>query len=358
MVSYTHNAQTIYENLATAVLVFDEGLVLRSVNPAAEMLLAVSARKITDLPLEQLPIADEAVGSILQWALEQQRPFSEREVSLARFDQSTVEVDMNVSPLLEPDVGRAILVELIPVDGRIQRTQDNQILNQHATVQAMVRGLAHEIRNPLGGLRGAAQLLAGELQDKSLREYTNVIIGEADRLQKLLDRMLGPRSLPQIRNLNIHEVTARVCKLIVAESAEGLNLKCEYDPSIPDLKGDPDLLIQAVLNVARNAVQAIAGKPDGQIILRTRVKRQFTIGNVRYRLVIKLDIIDNGEGISEEMQAKLFFPMASGRAGGTGLGLSIAQSLIQQHRGLIHCESRPGETTMSIIIPIEEDASE
>ena len=230
-------------------------------------------------------------------------------------------------------------------------SRDEVMLSQFETAQAMVRGLAHEIRNPLGGLRGAAQLLDRELQDPALREYTAVIIGEADRLQKLLDRLLGPRNIPRKQRINVHEVADRVCRLVKAEAAHGVSFSCDYDPSIPEIRGDPDLLIQAMLNIARNAVQAVG--QDGQVSLRTRVQHQVNMAGTHRRLVVRMDIIDNGPGIEPDMLEKVFYPMVSGRPDGTGLGLSIAQSLIQQHGGVVQCTSRPGETVMSILLPLE-----
>ncbi|MCP4043395.1 MAG: PAS domain-containing sensor histidine kinase, partial [Gammaproteobacteria bacterium] len=243
------------------------------------------------------------------------------------------------------------LVELVQVDRRSRINREEQLLNQHETIHTMVRGFAHEIRNPLGGLRGAAQLLERELDDPVLEEYTNVIIDEADRLQSLLDRMMGPRTLPEKRMINIHEVTDRVCKLVQSEAPEGVRINCDYDPSIPETSVDSDMLIQALLNIARNAVQAV--QRIGHITVRSRIQRQFTIGSRHHRLVVRLDIIDDGPGVTPEMVEKIFYPMVSGRPGGSGLGLSIAQNLIHRHGGIIQCTSRPGETVMTTILPLE-----
>jgi two-component system nitrogen regulation sensor histidine kinase GlnL len=223
-------------------------------------------------------------------------------------------------------------------------------MSQNESARALVRGLAHEIRNPLGGLRGAAQLLERELGTEELKEYTRIIVHEADRLQALVDRLLGPRMLPSKRLINIHEVTERVRALIQAEAPGGIVVDRDYDPSIPELYADPELLIQATLNVAQNAVQAVADA--GHILLRTRVHRQYTIGQRRHRLVARIDICDNGAGIREDLKDLIFYPMVTGRNDGTGLGLSIAQSLVNQHAGLIECHSEPGNTTFSILLPL------
>ena len=220
----------------------------------------------------------------------------------------------------------------------------------------LVRGLAHEIKNPLGGIRGAAQLLARELPNTDLQDYTDVIIQEADRLRNLVDRMLGPYRPPQLTSINIHEITERVCNLIEAETQGDLQILRDYDPSIPDLMGDREQLIQAVLNIVRNAMQALlAGPPSqhGQITLRTRTLRQFTIGQRRHRLVCRLEIFDNGPSIAPGILDSIFYPMVSGRADGTGLGLSITQNIITRHHGLIECESVPGCTVFTLFLPLD-----
>jgi two-component system nitrogen regulation sensor histidine kinase GlnL len=244
-------------------------------------------------------------------------------------------------------------VELQQVDNHLRISKEEQLLTQQTTAKLLVRGLAHEIKNPLGGLRGAAQLLDLELNDPELKEYTQIIIAESDRLQGLMDKMLGPNKLPNKKPLNIHEVLERVRQLIQAEASSSLDLTCDYDPSIPTIQGDKDQLIQAILNIARNAVQALEGK--GNIIFKTRIQRQMTIGRKCYKLAARCDIIDNGPGIDAEMMKQIFYPMITGRAEGTGLGLSIAQSLINQHNGLIECKSEPGKTVFSIFLPMGTD---
>ena len=222
--------------------------------------------------------------------------------------------------------------------------------------RALVRGFAHEVKNPLGGLRGAAQLLEGELPDASLKEYTQIIISEADRLQKLVDEMLGPNRLPKKSLVNIHEVLERVRSLVLAEVPDGVQIKRNYDPSIPEFVADRDQLLQAVLNIVRNAIQAV--EETGIIELKTRIERQFTIGNVRHRHVLRIDITDNGPGIPEEMQHRIFYPMVTSRAEGTGVGLSIAQSLISRHDGLIECSSNEDGAKFTILLPLEMEMKE
>ena len=220
----------------------------------------------------------------------------------------------------------------------------------------LIRNLAHEIKNPLGGIRGAAQLLAMELTSRELTEYTQVIIHEADRLQALVDRLLAPHRKPHVvSDVNIHEVCERVRALILAEFPRGLAVRRDYDTSIPDFRGDREQLIQAVLNIAHNAAQALAERitdGDARLVMRTRVARQVTIGKQRFRLALELHIEDNGPGVPEDIQDRIFYPLVSGREGGSGLGLTLAQTFVQQHQGMIECDSVPGRTIFRIVIPL------
>lgn len=280
-------------------------------------------------------------------------PYTEREVELRLFSGESSVVDCSLIPLTEHDEDNHVLVEIQRVDEQLRLINEDRLINQTRASADLLRGLAHEIKNPLGGLRGAAQLLEGELEDESLREYTEVIIGEADRLQTLLDRMLGPSRPPRLEETNIHEVLERVRTLVTAEAGESsLQIKQDYDPSIPTIMADPDLLIQALLNIVKNAAQTLNN--SGEIQLRTRILRQVTIGHKHHRLVCSLEVQDNGPGVSEELQKTIFLPMVTGRAEGTGLGLSIAQSIIHRQGGVIECNSRPGKTIFTLLIPLEE----
>ncbi len=343
------NAQLVVDNLTTAILLFDSSLRLLDANTAAEAMLEASRRRLRGQRVDQVFLDSEYWRSILTWAMETKRPFTERDVNLRRLGAGEITVDCTVTPLTDRSEG--LLVELVQVDSQRRISREELLMSQHEAAQLLVRGLAHEIRNPLGGLRGAAQLLERELTEPALKEYTDVVIGEADRLQSLLDRLLGPRTLPQKKPVNIHQVAERVCRLVKAEAPEAVSFSCDYDPSIPEIEADPDLLIQAILNIARNAVQAVGG--EGEICVRTRIQRQANVGHRHHRLAMRMDIVDNGPGIDRDLLEKVFYPMVSGRSGGTGLGLSIAQSLIQQHGGLVQCSSRPGETVMSIVLPLE-----
>ncbi|MFZ1827821.1 MAG: nitrogen regulation protein NR(II) [Candidatus Competibacteraceae bacterium] len=343
----------VVESLSIAVLVLDRRLRLLFMSPAAETLFELSFRKAHTQALPELIIGAEVFIAGLRRCLDSGHPYLERELQLTFSPGRTVTVDCTAAPLPERDPPTELLLELRQVDWRLRINREEHILAQHHTTRALVRNLAHEIKNPLGGLRGAAQLLERELPDPALREYTGIIIGEADRLRNLVDRMLGPNQLPNDGEVSIHEILERVRALIEAEAYPGIRIERDYDPSIPPLWGDADRLIQAVLNVARNATQALNERQQGIIILRSRVQRQYTIGAKRHKLVARLDVIDNGPGISPEQQEQIFYPMISGRPGGTGLGLSIAQSIINQHGGLIECSSRPGETVFTLLLPLD-----
>jgi two-component system nitrogen regulation sensor histidine kinase GlnL len=245
----------------------------------------------------------------------------------------------------------AFMLELRPADQRLRIARQENIRAQQEASRELLRNLAHEIKNPLGGIRGAAQLLEHELSRESLREYTQVIIKEADRLQSLMERLLTPHRQPKLSLVNIHEVLERVRSLLLAETPRGIRIRRDYDVSLPEIKADSEQLIQAVLNVARNAVQAMKG--EGELIFRTRAMRQVTLNNRRHRLALRLDIIDNGPGIPEAMREQVFFPLVSGREGGSGLGLPLAQTLVAQNGGVIEFDSRPGYTIFSFYFPIE-----
>jgi two-component system nitrogen regulation sensor histidine kinase GlnL len=334
----------LLDNLTTATLLLNAELRLEYMNPAAEMLLAVSGQRSHGQFISELfTESSEALNSLRQ-AVEQAHPFTKREAQLTSLTGQTITVDYAVTPILHQG-NTLLLLEVHPRDRLLRITKEEAQLSKQETTKMLVRGLAHEIKNPLGGIRGAAQLLARELPEDGLRDYTNVIIEEADRLRNLVDRMLGSNKLPSLAMTNIHEVLERVCSLVDAESQGCITLVRDYDPSLPDVL---------------NAMQAISSQNElrlGRITLRSRAMRQFTIGHVRHRLVARVEIIDNGPGIPSELQDTLFYPMVSGRPDGTGLGLAITQNIISQHQGLIECESHAGHTAFSIFLPLEQGAT-
>lgn len=349
----------LLDNLTTATLLLNAELRLEYMNPAAEMLLAVSGQRSHGQFISELFTESTEALSSLRQAVEQAHPFTKREAQLTSLTGQTITVDYAVTPILHQGQ-TLLLLEVHPRDRLLRITKEEAQLSKQETTKMLVRGLAHEIKNPLGGIRGTAQLLARELPEEGLRDYTNVIIEEADRLRNLVDRMLGSNKLPSLAMTNIHEVLERVCSLVEAESQGCITLVRDYDPSLPDVLVDREQMIQAVLNIVRNAMQAISSQNElrlGRITLRSRALRQFTIGHVRHRLVARVEIIDNGPGIPPELQDTLFYPMVSGRPDGTGLGLAITQNIISQHQGLIECESHAGHTAFSIYLPLEQGAT-
>jgi two-component system, NtrC family, nitrogen regulation sensor histidine kinase GlnL len=344
------------ENLSTAVAVLDDAFHVLHLNSAAETLLETSAERAQGSPFRRFVPASTSFFEGLRKALSTGRSYTEREMHIALVSGHEVMVSCAVTPLPEASCKPILLLELIELDRQLRMSREEQLLAQQKAAQAMLRGLAHEVKNPLGGLRGAAQLLALELEDPELREYTRIIIREADRLRKLVDRMLGPNGRPSLAPLCVHEVLEHVRGLIVAEAPTQVRVEQDYDPSIPFLRADRDLLVQALLNIARNALQAVGN--EGVICLRTRITRQRTFGHKRHRLAVKLDIIDNGPGIPPQMLEQIFLPMVTSRPQGSGLGLSIAQNLIHQQHGVIECESRPGRTEFSVLLPVEDSVQQ
>ncbi|OIQ88236.1 nitrogen regulation protein NR(II) [mine drainage metagenome] len=340
------------EHLATAVLLLDGESQVLYANPAAEILFAVSSHQMEGFSLAQVFPNAGILLTAVENALAANSPFREHEFPITTVRQNTLVVTCTATPVDFNPV--RLVLEFQQMDQQLRIAREERMLIQQQANAELLRNLAHEIRNPLGGLRGAAQLLEHELPQASLREYTQVIIKEADRLQLLMDRLLVPHRAPKYEPTNIHEVLERVRSLLLAESPQGISIRRDYDTSLPDLIGDREKLIQAVLNIARNAVQAMEGK--GELILRTRAERQVTLAKKRYRVAIKLQIIDNGPGIPPDIHDRIFYPLVSGRAEGSGLGLTLAQTFITQHHGMIECESRPGHTCFTILLPLESTA--
>ncbi len=333
------------------MLVFDEGLRLLYMSSSGEMMFGLSARQLkgTEVLSALFPDA-QLTADEFRHVIDTGISLTKRNVVVNQLHRS-ITVNVTVMPLFD-DKKPGVLVQVQQVDRHLRISMGEQLLAQQNAAKMLLRGLAHEIKNPLGGLRGAAQLLDRELGDDELREYTSIIIEESDRLQSLLDRMLAPNKPPRKAWLNIHRVLERIRQLVQAEAPPAVTIVRDYDPSIPDMLGDPDQLIQAILNIVRNALQAVGDK--GEITLRTRIHRQVTIGTRRSKLAIRVDIVDSGPGIDPELVSQIFYPMVTGRAEGTGLGLSIAQSLINQHGGLVECSSSPGCTVFSIFLPLEK----
>jgi two-component system nitrogen regulation sensor histidine kinase GlnL len=348
------DALRLLDSLSTAVLLFDSRLRLQAMNGAAEALLSLSRRQARTLSVDELLPEFPRFGVAVRRAMLRRNPVIEREMQMKIADARFVIVDCTVTPVMADETVDAVLVELNNVDRHHRVTREEHMIAQSNVTDALVRGMAHEIKNPLGGIRGAAQLLEDELPADGLKDYTRIIVGEVDRLRKLLDELLTPAGAVVRARANIHEVLEHVRGLVEAEARGHVSFQLDYDPSLPELCCDRDQLVQAFLNVVRNAVQA-TGR-GGRVVLRTRAGRQLTIGSRRHRLAIRIDVADNGPGVPKEIADSIFFPMVSGRAGGSGLGLSIAQTLIRRHGGLIEFDSTPMETVFTTWLPIVDDA--
>ena len=332
------------ELLATAVVVLDDGFVVRYANPAAESLLATGAKSLNGQSFLQLFAEREALERALGDAVNTHWDYSAQSVTYSRVGRDPLPLTCTMTRI--DAHGLSLLAELRPIEEQLRYAREERLVFEQQANRELIRNLAHEIKNPLGGLRGSAQLLERELDKPELREYTQVIIKEADRLQRLMDRMLTPHRPPRLEPVGIHEVLERVRSLVNAEF--GIEIQRDYDPSIPEIVGDREQLIQAVLNIARNAVQS--GAKD--ISFRTRTVRQITILRQRHKLALELQVLDDGPGVPEEIQDRIFNPLISGREGGTGLGLSLAQTFVQYHQGVIEFESRPGRTIFRILLPL------
>ncbi len=341
--------------LASAVLLVGPGGAIDYANAAAEHLLDSSAKALAKLQLSALFVNADELAKLCEQARAHQYADLRQDLTLERSGREPLHVHSIVSATADGE----IVIELRENVQQLKLDREERILDQSQVNKELIRNLAHEIKNPLGGIRGAAQLLELELPAVhllQLREYTQVIIKEADRLQTLVDRLLAPHRRPHIvGDVNIHEVCERVRSLMLAEFPSGLTIRRDYDASIPEFRGDKEQLIQTVLNIARNAAQALSARidaGDAELVLRTRVARQVTLAKVRYGLALDLHIIDNGPGISPQIRDRIFYPLVSGREGGSGLGLTLAQTFVQQHLGVIECESRPGLTDFRILLPL------
>jgi two-component system, NtrC family, nitrogen regulation sensor histidine kinase GlnL len=343
------------DHINTALIACDAHLRVLDINPAAEALFEISARHILGCELTELFLDAGAVTDSARQALAREHTVSAYELAVAVAPGREVRVDLTVSPVGGALGPVALLLEFVRADRLMSRAREEHRADRYAAGREILRGLAHEIKNPLGGLRGAAQLLDEELRDREQREYTRIIIHEADRLRNLVDRIMGSYRPINPEPLNIHEVLEHVRRLLQAEVREGLTFVRDYDPSLPLVRGDREQLIQVVLNIVRNAVEALDGR--GEIVLRTRVVAPRYIGKQWHHHVLTVDIEDNGPGVDPELQDRIFYPMVTTRAEGNGLGLSIAQDVIHRHGGAIELDSCPGRTCFSLLLPWSRDES-
>ena len=342
---------SLINHLTTAIVLINGQMEIVALNVAAENLFRVSHSQMQLEPIEHLILLDPVLKEKLLHSASHQASFTSRDTLLLQSNGQELIVDLSVTSV---DEQGSLALEIQPLERLKRLTQEARLTTQQEASTNLVRNLAHEIKNPLGGIRGAAQLLQREL-DSSLHEFTDIIISEADRLRDLVDRLVGPQQQTQRQPGNIHQVLDKINQLLRAEAGDKVTLVRDYDPSLPELLIDANQMTQVILNIGRNALQAINEHTvtDGTIRFKTRVVRRFTIGNTSHRLVCCISIIDNGPGIDPELIEDIFFPLVTHRANGSGLGLSIAQSLIKQHEGLIACESQKGQTCFNIYLPME-----
>jgi two-component system nitrogen regulation sensor histidine kinase GlnL len=337
------------ELLSTAVLVLDAARTIVYVNPAAENLFEVSRGKLVGVTTREVFGESPGLEAGIARAEASGAAYTEQEQELAVPGKGLMHLTCTVSPIDHPD--GALVVELRHIDQQLKIAREERLNEQQHANRELIRNLAHEIKNPLGGIRGAAQLLEREL-DAPHSEYTQVIIGEADRLQSLVDRLLTPHRMPRFCAVNVHEVLVRVKGVVQAEFP-AIPVICDFDISLPELDADPGQLTQAFLNIVRNAAQALNGTTAGpQVTLVTRIARYVTLARRRHPLAVAVAIEDNGPGIAPELRERIFYPLVSGREGGSGLGLTIAQTFVAQHGGAIECESAPGRTRFTVLLPL------
>jgi len=342
-----------FDLLATLVVVVRGDGSVRFANSALEDALGTSRRTVQGASIFPFFSEPQVLATALEGARRNEYASLRYDARLLRPHGETLPVHVVLAQI---DQGDEYVLELLPLEQQARQDREERLIDQAQANKELIRNLAHEIKNPLGGIRGAAQLLEMEIEARELKEYTRVIIHEADRLQVLVDRLLAPHRRPHVvGDVNIHEVCERVRSLILAEFPRGLRVKRDYDTSLPEFRGDREQLIQAVLNIAHNACQALTERMaagDAELVFRTRVGRQVTFGKQRYRLALELHVIDNGPGVPESIKDRIFYPLVSGREGGSGLGLTLAQTFVQQHHGLIECDSTPGRTDFKILIPL------
>lgn len=349
-------ANKILDYLDSSIICMNSNLQIKQVNATAEVFFDTSESALLDRKFHELlsKKEDNSILSSLEFCVSNNHQVIEHEAVLTLANGKLISCDYSIHPIIELD-SLNLLLEIRPLDRHLEIAQEGHRITQQLASQQLARGMAHEIKNPLGGIRGAAQLLEREINSPSLQEYTDVIIREVDRLQALLNSMLGPNKKIAKNTLNILEVLEHVNSVVLAEFTENLEIIRDYDPSIPEICADKNQLIQAFLNIVRNAAQSVSAQKNGTITLRTRISRQHTILNKRHKLVVQIDVVDNGPGISDELIENIFLPMVTDKADGSGLGLPIAQQIITGHEGIIQCHSAGGLTEFNILLPLEAE---
>lgn len=342
----------LFDALSTGIIVLDAQLCPIYANVAAQDLLAFSLNKARGRPFGDFLHDSNGLIANLRRVLQTGDGIADRELTLRPIGapQSTRVLDITITALEGQITGTHLLLELADDTQRHRISRDNDLMARLDSSRLMIRQLAHEIKNPLGGLRGAAQLLERELHNDALKEYTGVIINEADRLTALVDSMLGPNRVPEKKDVNVHELCEHVYHLLRAEAKPDVVVDRDYDPSLPSALLDRHQIIQALLNVGRNALQAVEDR--GRVVLRTRALSNMSIGAARYKLVASVQVEDSGPGVPDALRASIFYPLVTGRANGTGLGLAVAQELVTRNGGLIEFESQPGRTVFTLLLPL------
>ena len=361
LVDDRNNYELFLNSLKTALILVNDRLEVSFVNDAALTLLETGINQIRERPLNEFLIDNTVNQAQILKAIENYEDYRETDVAMCFRDGRCATVDINANIITVLGQTQALL-EINPIDKQRRISQESQQYAQQLAARELVRGLAHEIKNPLGGIRGAAQLLEKQLPSADQQEFTQMIIDQADRLSNLVDRLLGPNALPQKRTFNLHQILDKVQTVIMHDLAFSIQFSRDYDPSIPDLFADPDMLQQAILNIARNASQALQNHEKGDehepmIIFKTRIERQCVIKGTKYQLAAKVSVIDNGPGIPDKIKDTLFYPMVTSKQNGSGLGLSIAQTLADYHHGKIEVNSYPGLTDFSVYIPIFSEST-
>ncbi len=339
--------RSILDNMETATILLDREKKVIYVNTSAETFIARSAKRIVGATLFEI-IPSPSVEAAVDLAFKDLSPVARRDIEYSDPLGREIRINLSVTPVSDS----LVLLEVRKMDLHLQIFEDEARNTEYLASRKLLRGLAHEIKNPLGGIRGAAQLLELEFGDQGTREYTDVIIKEADRLRTLIDRMVGPSSPPVLKLGNIHEPIEHVVRLVGIELGDGVKLERDYDPSIPDTLFDRDQIIQSLLNLARNAIESVGD--EGNITFKTRVLRRYNLGHYQAPLVVQISVEDDGPGIPQTLQSEIFFPMVTGKAEGTGLGLPITQALIKGHGGLVKFHSSPGHTTFEILLPVKQ----
>ena len=353
------DTNNLLENLNTVLVVIDNSLRIVYANHAGQALFATGTKQLYGQPLADFFVPNTINKARLRAAFRRGEDFTENEIKLYFRDNRVVLADLTVTNLSTED-GPTLLFEVKKIAQQKRISRENQQHAQHYAARELIRGLAHEIKNPLGGIRGAAQLLEKALESAEQKEFTQLIIEQSDRLRNLVDRLLGPNSLPRLEWCNLHRPLEKVRSLMKADTTQAIAITRDYDPSIPEVRVDPDMLQQAVLHIVRHAIQALRDSttPNPQLRLVTRIERQLTIHGHRHPLAAQIKIIDNGPGIPSEIRDTLFYPLVTSKDSGSGLGLSIAQTLVNHHDGKIEVDSRPGHTEFILSLPIDRKESQ